>query len=220
MAGVILGNRIPVEYFVTSGKGEASVGSEGLPYETGSYDAALNDAGIENANIVKYTSLVPPGCARVSRAAGLRGLRWGEVLESIMAQANGAKGAHIAAAVMVTDVYDQHDRHLGGFACEYSGRGSRKEALRSLMGSVSGMVERRGLGNVRGQLQEKKKAATDKGFRIVPAAIFEYESMTVKESHGTVLAALCYIKHMYPSTYVAAACKRSSTRRRKLSGGR
>ena len=40
----VLGNRIPYEYFITSGKGESDAGSAGLPYETGSYDAALNDA--------------------------------------------------------------------------------------------------------------------------------------------------------------------------------
>ena len=39
---MILGNRIPYEYIITKGKGESSAGSEGLPYETGSYDAALN----------------------------------------------------------------------------------------------------------------------------------------------------------------------------------
>jgi hypothetical protein len=30
----ILGNRIPYEYFITTGKGESNAGSEGLPYET------------------------------------------------------------------------------------------------------------------------------------------------------------------------------------------
>jgi len=37
---LILGNRIPYEYFITKGKGESNAGSAGLPYETGSYDAA------------------------------------------------------------------------------------------------------------------------------------------------------------------------------------
>ena len=49
---LILGNRVPYEYFITKGKGESSAGSEGLPYETGSYDAALNIAGIENTNVI------------------------------------------------------------------------------------------------------------------------------------------------------------------------
>jgi hypothetical protein len=30
---IILGNRVPYEYFMTKGKGESDAGSEGLPYE-------------------------------------------------------------------------------------------------------------------------------------------------------------------------------------------
>ena len=50
---LVLGNRVPYEYFLTKGKGESNAGSEGLPYETGSYDAALNDAGIQNSNVIE-----------------------------------------------------------------------------------------------------------------------------------------------------------------------
>ncbi len=53
---LILGNRVPYEYFITKGKGESNVGSDGLPYETGSYDAALFEAGIQNTNVIEYTS--------------------------------------------------------------------------------------------------------------------------------------------------------------------
>ena len=111
-------------------------------------------------------------------------------------------------------VYDKTGKHLGGFACEYSGRGTRKGALSSLIGSVAGMVKRRGMGNVRGDLREKRRSVTDKGFAVVPTAIFEYESMTVKESHGTVLAALCYTKHMYPDPS-SGTCKGNLTRRKR-----
>ena len=52
----IVGNRVPHKYFLTTGKGESDAGSKFLPAETGSYDAALNSAGIENANVIKYTS--------------------------------------------------------------------------------------------------------------------------------------------------------------------
>jgi len=57
MKKCILGNRVPYEYFITSGSGQSNVGSEGLPYESGSYDEALTKAGIQNANIVEYTSM-------------------------------------------------------------------------------------------------------------------------------------------------------------------
>ena len=42
MRNLILGNRVPYEYFITNGAGESDAGSKGLPYETGSYDEALS----------------------------------------------------------------------------------------------------------------------------------------------------------------------------------
>jgi hypothetical protein len=67
MKDLILGNRVPYEYFITSGSGQSNVGSEGLPYETGSYDEALTKAGVENANIIEYTSVIPTGAKQISK---------------------------------------------------------------------------------------------------------------------------------------------------------
>ncbi len=83
------GNRVPLKFYVTKGKGESNAGSKGLPFETGSYDAALNDASIENCNVVKYTSVVPTDCKQISKKDGVAMQQWGEVLEAIMAQRNG-----------------------------------------------------------------------------------------------------------------------------------
>jgi arginine decarboxylase len=47
-----IGCRIPKEWI---GWGESAVG-----IETGSYDTALHMAGIENYNVVLYTSVLPP----------------------------------------------------------------------------------------------------------------------------------------------------------------
>ena len=58
--GLILGNRIPKDYFVTTGYGETDKGSGIDPWETGAYDLALKSAQIENFNIVEYTSVLPP----------------------------------------------------------------------------------------------------------------------------------------------------------------
>ena len=92
MKDLILGNRVPYEYFITSGSGESNVGSDGLPYETGSYDEALTKAGIQNANIIEYTSVIPTQAKQISKEEGLKRLQWGEVLECIKAQTNGEKG--------------------------------------------------------------------------------------------------------------------------------
>lgn len=213
MKTFILGNRVPYEYFITSGSGESNAGSEGLPYETGSYDQALTKAGIENANIIEYTSVIPTAAKQVSREEGLNRIRWGEVLECIKAQANGEKGKFISSAVMTTDVYDKKGNFLGGFACEYSGSGTKKEAEKSLEASIDGIIERRNFGKTNGGAKLYKDNITDKGYKYHPGKLFVYEGLDVKEQHGTVLTAICFLSYKYPD--LSTSKSGGKTRRRK-----
>lgn len=196
---MILGNRIPYEYFATTGKGESEAGSEGLKYETGSYDAALTDAGIENCNVIEYTSVIPTNAKQISKEEGLKRLKWGEVMECIKAQSNGDKGSFISAAVMTTDVYDK-DTYLGGFALEYSGSGKKEDAITSLSLSLKGLIERRGYGTINGNVKIFANNKTTNGYTLYPGKIFVFESMHVKEEHGTVFAALCWVSHRFPNS--------------------
>jgi len=192
-----LGNRVPYEYFITKGKGESDAGSKGLPYITGSYDAALNMAGIQNTNVIEYTSVMPTISKEISREEGLKRIRWGEVLETIKAQANGDKGSKISAAVVTTSVTDPNGKYLGGFACEYSGSGSRTESEKSLLESIVGMIKRRGYGNmIHPELY--KDNTTDKGYVIHPGKIFVYDSLNVTKAHGSVLTAICFVSYKFP----------------------
>ena len=196
---IILGNRVPYEYFITTGKGQSAAGSEGLPYETGSYDAALNDAGIQNTNVIEYTSVMPTEAKEISKEEGLKRIQWGEVLECIKAQSNGKKGSKISAAVMITTITDPKGKYLGGFACEYSGSGIRKAAEDSLLESIYGMIKRRGYGSIKGELQIYKDNKKDTGFIIHPGKIFVYEHMDVVEEHGTVFAVICFVSYKFPT---------------------
>ena len=196
---IILGNRVPYEYFITTGKGESAAGSEGLPYETGSYDAALNDAGIQNTNVIEYTSVMPTEAKEISKEEGLKRIQWGEVMECIKAQSNGKKGSKVSAAVMTTTITDPKGKYLGGFACEYSGSGTRKDAEVSLSQSIAGMIKRRGYGSIKGELQIYKDNKTDTGFIIHPGKIFVYEHMDVVEEHGTVFAVICFVSYKFPT---------------------
>ena len=196
---IILGNRVPYEYFITTGKGQSAAGSEGLPYETGSYDAALNDAGIQNTNVIEYTSVMPTDAKEISKEEGLKRIQWGEVMECIKAQSNGKKGSKVSAAVMTTTITDPKGKYLGGFACEYSGSGTRKDAEASLSQSIAGMIKRRGYGNIKGELQIYKDNKTDTGFIIHPGKIFVYEHMDVVEEHGTVFAVICFVSYKFPT---------------------
>lgn len=198
MKNIILGNRVPYEYFITSGSGESDAGSKGLPYETGSYDQALTNAGIENANVIQYTSVIPTHAKEISKTEGIKRLQWGEVLECIKAQANGAKGEYISSAVMTTDVFDPDGKFLGGFACEYSGSGTKHEAEKSLEQSISGIIERRNMGKIIGGAKLYKDNKTNKNYTIHPGKIFVYEGMKVKEHHGTVLTSICFVSYKFP----------------------
>jgi len=193
----LLGNRLPYEYFITQGKGESNAGSKGLPYETGSYDAALFNAGIQNTNVIEYTSVMPTESKEISREDGIKRLQWGEVLECIKAQANGKRGSKISAAVITTSVTDPKGKYLGGFACEYSGSGTKEEAGKSLMESIVGMIERRGYGIMKNPSLFQDNI-TDKGYKIYPGQHFVYEDLKVTKEHGSVFTAICFVSYMFP----------------------
>ena len=197
MKHIIVGNRVPYEYFVTSGTGESDAGCDGLPYETGSYDQALTNAGIENGNIVEYTSVIPTIAHEITKEEGLTRIQWGEVIECIKAQSNGPKGSFVSAAVITTSVYDRSGTYLGGFACEYAGKETKQDAEKSLAASITGIIERRGLGTVP-LLRLYQDNTTDKGYRIHPGTHFVYESLKVKAHHGTALACICFVSYQTP----------------------
>lgn len=193
----ILGNRVPYEYFITQGKGESDAGSEGLPYETGSYDAALFNAGIQNTNVIEYTSVMPREAKEISKDEGLRRLQWGEVLECIKAQANGRRGSKISAAIITTSVTDPKGKYLGGFACEYSGSGNKEEVGASLMKSIVEMIERRGYGKINNPVLHKDNI-TDKGYKVHPGKHFVYDNLDIKKEHGSVFTSICFVSYKFP----------------------
>jgi arginine decarboxylase len=216
----VLGNRIPCEYFISVGGGESEAGSKGLPFETGSYDAALNDAGIQNVNVVKYTSVIPTHAKQIDKEVGLKGIKWGEVMECIMAQANGKKGSTITAAVMTTEVKDPKGKHLGGFACEYSGSGTKKDIEISLAESIEGMIERRHYGTFPNKLQMYKDNKTSKGYIVHPGRVLAFKTLDIKAAHGTVLASICFTAYDYPilkrrKNHSGGGQKRRRTRKRR-----
>ena len=197
MKHIIVGNRVPYEYFITSGTGESDAGCDGLPYETGSYDQALTHAGIENANIVEYTSVIPTIAREITKEEGLQRLQWGEVIECIKAESNGPKGSFISVAIITISVYDPSGAYIGGFACEYAGKETKANAEKSLATSIAGIIERRGLGKI-SVLRLYEDNLTDKGYCIHPGTHFVYESLKVKADHGTALACICFVSYQTP----------------------
>lgn len=214
MKNIIVGNRVPYEFFITSGAGESDAGSKGLPFETGSYDEALTKAGIEDVNVVEYTSVIPTGAKEISKEDGVRRIKWGEVLECIKAQANGNKGEFISAAVMTTSVFDKKGNYLGGFACEYSGSGSKVEVERSLEVSIAGIIERRKYGSVPTSGILYKDVKTSDGYMIHAGKDFVYDCLKIKKHHGSVFSAICFVSYQIPLIHERKS-KRGKTRKKK-----
>ena len=119
------------------GWGESDVG-----IETGSYDAALHMAGIENYNVMLYTSVLPPEAVELPH---LPDIHHGSVLEGIIAvQHTDKPGTRITAGLLLAKVYRNSDgSYLGGFACEYAGNGSVEEAEANLQEAMQQLFARR-----------------------------------------------------------------------------
>ncbi len=113
------GPRIPTAYFVTTGVGQSDEGIEPDPYETFSYDLALLDAGIENFNVVYYTSVLPKESYEVPLEEARLYFHHGAVLESIMAKSGSVKGDTVAAGVGRVWAMNAQGEKIGGFAAEY-----------------------------------------------------------------------------------------------------
>lgn len=185
----VVGSRIPELYVVVEGAGQSNQGPGLDPWETCAYDLALLEAGIENANVVKYTSVLPPEAEEISmKEAKARHLfHHGMVLECIMAQVNGQEGQHICAGVGTMQVYhdngDGTETHVGGFAAEYEGYGSPKKAKECLTASLKGIFDRRYGGRADYRMESIKLHTKD---------------LVVDDDYGTALVALGFLTFIVP----------------------
>ena len=131
-----IGRRTPKDYFWVIGWGESDVG-----IEIGSYDAALTMAGIENFNVMLYTSVLSPEAIELPH---LPDIHYGSVLEGIIAvQHTDPPATRITAGPLLTRVLRKSDEsYSGGFACEYAGNGSIEEAEANLREAMQQLFAR------------------------------------------------------------------------------
>lgn len=70
---------IPKYFFLTKGVGKHKE-------QLQAFELALRDAGIQHCNIVRVSSIVPPGCQLVSREQGLKMIKPGEITFVVLAR--------------------------------------------------------------------------------------------------------------------------------------
>lgn len=84
-------NLTPTSMFLTKGKG---VSREKLS----SFEMALRDAGIAHLNLVRVSSIYPPGCNMITRQKGLTKLRPGQVCFVVMSDCSTNEPNRLIAA--------------------------------------------------------------------------------------------------------------------------
>ncbi len=172
--GFIVGNRIPKDYFVTTGIGESDIA-----IHAGSYHLALKDAGIEMANIMTYSSILPGLATEIPKP---KNITHGEVMEAIMAVANGHKGERISAGIIYGWLNDKKTgERYGGLVCEHNGNYTEEELEQLLHLSINELYIN-GFDNdySLGKLNTIKRS-------FVPL-----------KTYGTALVALCFTSYFYP----------------------
>jgi arginine decarboxylase len=170
-----IGNRIPYEYFITSGVGESDIS-----IHAGSFDQALKDAGIHNVNIIQYSSILPKTAKRVEK----RDLEFGSVAETIMAIANGEKNQRVTAGLIIGWVYDEKDNKIGGLVAEYHGNDEEKIAKEVLKKSIEEMFVSRFPSN----------------YKLKDIEIY-IRSFIPKKKYGTAIVAIVFTSYLYPKKY-------------------
>lgn len=182
------GVRVPTAYVVTTGAGQSDDGIPPDPYETFSYDLALKAAGIENFNVVYYTSVLPAEAYEVPLSEAKKAFHHGAVLESIMARAGGIKGDTVVAGIGRVWAADQTTgKNIGGFAAEYeyvykgrkvSAEQAEKDARTQLTKSLRHELEIRGLAQ-KGGMQ------------------FNITSLQITNKYGMALAQLGFLEFIF-----------------------
>jgi arginine decarboxylase len=82
---------VPKSYFLTKGVGR---NRENLA----SFEAALRDAGISRYNLVTVSSIVPPGCVKVTREQGVSILKPGGIVFIVLARNSTNEDHRLIAA--------------------------------------------------------------------------------------------------------------------------
>jgi arginine decarboxylase len=82
---------VPKKYFLTKGVGRDK---ENLA----SFEAALRDAGISRYNLVTVSSIIPPGCAKITREQGIPLLKPGGIVFLVLARNSTNEDHRLVAA--------------------------------------------------------------------------------------------------------------------------
>jgi pyruvoyl-dependent arginine decarboxylase (PvlArgDC) len=200
-----VGPLLPAKYFLTIGIGESDVqtdrnSNEQTIYEANSYDAATCSAGIENVNVVEYSSLLPTSAVITNKPSYIP---WGSILGVIRAESSGCQGELLTAAIFIIEIrYEKKMASVGYVVVEYAGHLPFLKADRVVMEEILGMLQRRKFGTSH-QLAMELRMNNDwkmlrNQFYSLDHSPYQFQivhnvgtSFVCTKKHGTALAMCC-----------------------------
>jgi len=100
---------IPKKFFLTKGVGVHEK-------DMRAYENALRDAGIHTCNLVKVSSIIPPGCKLISREEGAKLIHPGQITFAVIAQSQtNEPGQQVIAGIGLAQ---PKDKTLYGYLTE------------------------------------------------------------------------------------------------------
>lgn len=105
---------IPKKVFLTKGAG---IHKDRLA----SFELALRDAGIEKSNLVAVSSILPPGCKIISKEAGLKLLKPGQITFCVYARNETSEPNRLISAAIGVAV--PKDKSIYGYLSEHHSYG-------------------------------------------------------------------------------------------------
>ncbi|MEE8400827.1 MAG: arginine decarboxylase, pyruvoyl-dependent [Candidatus Hydrothermarchaeaceae archaeon] len=101
---------VPTKLFFTKGVGKHKERLE-------SFEFALRSAGIEKFNIVKVSSILPPGCRIISKKKGLKELSTGQIVYCVLSQNSSNEPRRLLASSIGCAI--PADRNNYGYLSEH-----------------------------------------------------------------------------------------------------
>ncbi len=117
-------NLVPKAMFFTKGMGKHQQALQSFEY-------ALRDAKIAHLNLVKVSSIYPPGCKILSLREGLKYLRPGQVVFTVMAEARSNEPNRLLSAGIGMAVPAKKDAY--GYISEFHGFGMTERKVVDLV---------------------------------------------------------------------------------------
>lgn len=100
---------VPTKFFLTKGVGIHEK-------ELRAFEEALRDAGIHTCNLIKTSSVIPPGCKRINVEEGMKMIPPGQITFAVLAQSQTNEPGQIISAGIA--MAQPKDKSIHGYLTE------------------------------------------------------------------------------------------------------